>query len=128
MIGLSAPAAAADEPPAANAQVANAKARAEAAGKAFEAVRKRSTVDPVAFDPEKLYRWSRRWMEAEQESSGTKEARVAAAEAHLERMKKLEGVVKQLAEKGGFAGAADVAAQTYFRLDAERDLARVKDK
>jgi hypothetical protein len=118
----------ADEPPAPNDTSANAKARAEAAAKVYQGTLDRAKVDPgAALDPEKLYQWSRRWMEAEQELSDKKKDRVAAAEAHLERMKKLESVFKTYFEKG-LVGPVEPAAQTYFRLEAERGLAQIKDK
>jgi hypothetical protein len=66
-------------------------------------------------------------MEAEQESTATPAARVTAAEKHLERMKKLEGTVRQLFENK-LIGPVEPAAQTYFRLEAERTLAQVKGK
>jgi hypothetical protein len=118
----------ADEPPAPNDTSANAKARAEAAAKLYQGMLDRAKVDPgAALDPEKLYQWSRRWTEAEQELSDKKKDRVTAAEAHLERMKKLEDYFKQLLEKK-LVSPVEPAAQTYFRLEAERGLVQIKDK
>lgn len=116
----------ADEPTPASAKLTNAKARAEAASKVYRGTLERWKVDPnTQLDPEKLYQWSRRWMEAEQDLSDKKEDRTAAAEAHLERMKKLETLFKQYFEKK-LITPAEVAAQTFFRLDAERTLAQIK--
>jgi hypothetical protein len=118
----------AEEPPAANPKRANAKARAEAAAKVYKGILLRKQVDPSApSDPEVLSRWSRRWMEAEQELSEKKEGRIAAAEAHLERMKKVETAYKQLLENKAISPVEGAAAE-FFRLEAERDLAQLKDK
>jgi hypothetical protein len=129
LLGFGAPtttALGADDPPAPGAKIANAKARAEAAGKVYRGMLERMKIDPNGPpDPDKLYQWSRRWMEAEQELSAKKDDRVAAAEAHLERMKKLETTFKQLLEKK-MVSQVEPAAQTFFRLEAERSLAEVK--
>ena len=66
-------------------------------------------------------------MEAEQEVNEKKEDRIAAAEAHLQRMKKLEDFVL-LEQKKGSITLTEVAAQKFFRLEAERTLAQVKGK
>jgi hypothetical protein len=118
----------ADEPPRANTKLANAKARAEAARKVYEGLLGRAKVDQNGLDLDKLDLWSRRWMEADQEQSEKKEDRIATAEAHLQRAKKLEATIKQLFEQKGFVSRVELDAQTYFRLDAERTLAELKDK
>jgi hypothetical protein len=100
----------------------NAKAQAVAAGKAYEnaLLRMRAGLaNQSAETIETLYLWSRRWMEAEQETNDKKEDRAAAAQAHLERMKKLEDLVKKLHDVGALAGA-DPAAAEFYRLEAER--------
>lgn len=117
----------ADDPPA-NAKIENAKARLEAVRKVYKDLEERWKIDVnTHLDPEKPYQWSRRWMEAEQDLSSKKADQIAAAEAHLERMKKSEETIK-LAEKAGFVLKAEVAAQNFFRLEAERTLANLKDK
>jgi hypothetical protein len=109
--------------------LANAKERAEAASKVYQGIFERSKIDPNApLDPEKLYQWSRRWMEAEQETNEKKEDRIAAAEAHLQRMKTLEKYALLLQEKKGLITTTEVAAQKFFRLEAERTLAQIKGK
>lgn len=108
--------------------LANAKARAQAARKVYEGMLKRGVVDPnAALDPEKQYHWSRRWMEAEQELSGKKADRIAAFQRHLERMKKVESLVKEL-RKAGLVDEATVAAAEFFRLETEKLLAQTKAK
>src|SRR4051812_23796583 len=67
----------------------NAKARADAARSVYEGVLRLHSVEPRARHYELLYRWSRRWMDVEQQAAG-KSQRVAAAKAHLSRMRDLE--------------------------------------
>lgn len=42
---------------------------------------------------EEFYRWSRRWMEAERDRATSKDERIAAIEAHLERMREQEQAI-----------------------------------
>ena len=106
----------------------NAKGRLEAARKVYEGLFQRARIDPnAALDPDKLALWSRRWMEAERELGDTKEDKIAAAQGHLDRMKKLEGTVTDL-HKRGMAAAHEVAAQEYHRLEAEQGLAQAQGK
>jgi hypothetical protein len=70
---------------------------------------------------EKVYRWSRRWMEAERDLASTKAARVAAFQGHFQRMKKLEEEVR------GYTGSTipfqQLAATKFYRAEAEAWLA-----
>jgi hypothetical protein len=121
LVALASPAAGADEKAA-----ENARARAAAAEKAYKGIFQRSQVDPTSpLDVERLYQWSRRWLEAERELADKKEERVAAAQAHLDRMKKLEEVVRGWHRKG-LLPPADVPAVEFYRLDAERRLAQAR--
>ena len=76
---------------------------------------------------ERAYTWSRRWMEADQEFSDKTEDKIAAAQAHVDRMRKIEAYVRAQAELQS-ATAADVAATIYYRLEAERTLAQARGK
>jgi hypothetical protein len=108
--------------------VENAKARAAAAGEAYEVTWRRMMAEPASSaNFEALHLWSRRRMEAEQEVSNKKEDKVAAAQAHLERMKKLEALVKELVATG-VAGKGDAAAAKFYRLEAERQVLLAKAK
>jgi hypothetical protein len=108
--------------------IENAKARMEAARKTFQAILERRNFDvSAAWDGEKLYRWSRRWMEGEQAVRIDKTGRIASAEAHLQRMKELEALVKRI-RKAGMLSLEDVSAQEFFRLEAERSLMLAKGK
>ena len=104
----------------------NAKERLEAARKVYEGIFQRARIDPnAALDPDKLALWSRRWMEAERELGDTKEQKIAAVQGHLDRMKKLEGTVKQMLQ-ARLVSPIEVAAQEYYRLEAEQWLAQAK--
>jgi hypothetical protein len=77
-------------------------------------------------DGEKVYRWSRRWMEAERDLATTKAERVAALQGHLERMKKLEEEVQGYAR--GTIPFQQLAATKFFRAEAETWLAEAQGK
>jgi hypothetical protein len=122
-LGVLTSAARADEP-----AVSNARARLEAARTVYQGVLARAKVHPNApLDPDKVYQWSRRWMEAERDLSAKKEDRSAAAEGHLTRMKAMEALVNRLFEQK-LVSPVDVAAQAFFRLEAEKGLAQAKKK
>jgi len=108
----------------------NAKARMEAAKKFYKGYLARQTTGVAAatpFDPELLYRWSVRWMEAQSDLNDKKEDRVRAAEEHLVRMKDLEGTVTELVKNGLIRGYEPAAAE-FYRLEAEKWLAERKAK
>jgi RNA polymerase sigma factor (sigma-70 family) len=81
----------------------------------------------VAFDiaAEDVYRWSRRWLEAQMDLAVNKEERMAALRDHLGRMKDLEKVMTAAA-RAGQRREADAAAGRYYRAQAELWLARAK--
>jgi hypothetical protein len=111
-----------------NAAVANARARMEAAHKVYDGMLSRLSVDPgFPVDPDRFYRWSRRWLEAERELSAKKEDQITAVEQHLDRVKKVEALVKRLAA-GNLLSPVDVTAAEYYRLEAEQWLAQAKGK
>ncbi len=72
-----------------------------------------------------LYFWSRLVLEAQGDLSDQQAERLAAFEAHLARMKKLEALVKKVRQLG-FGRSIDVTAVDYFRKEAEFWLARAK--
>jgi hypothetical protein len=76
-------------------------------------------------DVDRIYRWSQRWLEAEQELNDKKGDRIAAAEAHLRRMKQLEDLVRNV-YKAGAVAPIDLPAVEYYRLDAEAALSKAK--
>jgi hypothetical protein len=73
---------------------------------------------------QQLYRWAQRLLAAELERSDKKADRVAAYEAHLQRMKEVEDEIKK-----GVKGGEDVVEVTegkFHRLEAEIMLERAK--
>ena len=71
------------------------------------------------------YYWSRLLLESQQDLSDAKADRIAALEAHLDRMKRLEALVLKV-RKLGFGFSTDVGATEYYRLEAERWLEKAK--
>jgi hypothetical protein len=77
-------------------------------------------------DGEKVYRWSRRWMEAERDLANTKAERAAVLQGHFDRMKKLEEEVQAYARST--IPLQQLAATKFYRAEAEGWLAEAKDK
>lgn len=71
------------------------------------------------------YYWSRLLLEAQEDLSDAKADRVAALEAHQERMKRLEALVLKV-RKLGFGFSTDVGATAYYRLEAKRWLEKAR--
>jgi hypothetical protein len=112
----------ADEPP----SVADLmKAKVETARRGYEA-----SVAALATgkaDAEKVYLWSRRLLEAQQDSSDKKADRLAALEGHLGRMKDLRKIAEERYRQGA-AIHADVVATDYYVAEAALWLAQAKTK
>jgi len=70
------------------------------------------------IDADKVYRWSRRAWEAGRDSAKDQDERVAATEAHLARMTKLEAKIAKI-RKLGFGNSLDVAEVEYYYKEAE---------
>jgi len=76
---------------------------------------------------EYVYRWSRRWMDAQLAAAGEDKAmRRKAIEAHRSRMQRLYNDTSATKRSGGILGfnPADVPAAKYFLLEAELMLKR----
>lgn len=69
-------------------------------------------------DPEKVYRWSRRWMEAELSTVQSKTDRIAATQSHLERMKSLELKVRGDGARSTIP-VYELPATQYYCAEAE---------
>ena len=78
-------------------------------------------------DAEKVYLWSRRLAEAQQELSGKKADQVAAVEAHGQRMKGLRKTAEQRYRTGN-APHAEVLGAEFYNAEAALWLARAKAK
>jgi hypothetical protein len=109
---------------------ANARARLEAARKVYQGMMDCGRKGDASFklSSEELYRWSRRWMEAERDLADKPEARVAAAQAHLDRMAKWEEGIKRTHAVARTIYPYEVSAAEFYRLEAERGLAEAKAK
>ena len=95
------------------------EARLKAARRQFEEIwtyYRQSRTD--SFD---VYSWSMIVLRSEQDLAQTGDAWGAALEAHLDRMKRLESLVKRV-RKLGFGFSIDVGASEYYRLEAEHWL------
>ena len=94
-----------------------AEARLKAASRQFDEVwtfYRQSRTDSFP-----VYYWSRLVLDSEQDLSDARADRVAALRAHLDRMKKLEILVKKV-RRLGFGFSIDVGATEYYRVEAER--------
>lgn len=76
-------------------------------------------------DAEKVYLWSRRWMEARRDGSDKPADRAAAAEAHRDRMKELRKTAESQYNTGKTT-PADVLAADFYVAEAELWLAQAK--
>jgi hypothetical protein len=104
-----------------------AKERGRAARNAYEAVwAKFKPFDLSKGDGEDVYRWSRRWMEAERQMAKSQTERVAALQGHFKRMKKLEQEVQMYAR--GTIPVQQLAATQFYRAEAELWLVAEKAK
>jgi outer membrane protein TolC len=74
-------------------------------------------------DPEKVYLWSRRWMEARRDRAAKKADRVAAVEAHRDRMKELRKTA-EARYRAGQLPLADVLGVDFYIAEAELWLAQ----
>ena len=93
-----------------------AEARYEAAVKQFDEVWRYYREDRT--ESFLTYYWSKIVLEAQQDLSDAEADRVAALEAHLDRMKRLKALVLKV-RKLGFGYSTDVGATAYYRLEAE---------
>ena len=97
--------------------------RADAGGKAFDMAWLYYSENRV--DSEKVYRWSRRLLEAQRDALDNNPGHVTACEAHLERIKKLEAKIRKI-RRIGFGDSLDVVEVDYYRKEADFWLANAK--
>jgi hypothetical protein len=100
-----------------------AQARYQAALKQFEEVW--TYYRQSRSDSFQTYYWSRLVLDSQQDLSDARADRLAALEAHLDRMRRLEELVKRV-RKLGFGRSTDVGATEYYRLEAERWLEKAR--
>ena len=102
-----------------------AELRYNAARKQFELIwqyYQQSRVE--SFD---VYVWSRLLLDANKAVAVKPGQRTAAFEQHLDRMKKLEALVKKI-RRLGFGRSSDVGASEYYRIEAECWLAETNSR
>jgi hypothetical protein len=103
------------------------EARLQAARKAYDGYTEALQIRTNSFRDtvERLYRWSRRILDAERAVAKTREARTEGLKGHLARMADLESKATRFLKVGG-AIHADVDAARFFRLEAEIWVAEAK--
>jgi hypothetical protein len=74
-----------------------------------------------------VYAWSRLLLDAKRGVNGRQADQIAAFEEHLDRMQKLEALIKKI-RRLGFGRSSDVGASAYFRIEAECWLAEAKSQ
>lgn len=77
------------------------------------------------IDSYQVYVWSRLVLESRRAMAVKLAEHVTALEDHLDRMKKLEELVKKI-RRLGFGRSSDVGASEYYRLEAELWLEQAK--
>lgn len=77
-----------------------------------------SEIGGARASAEETHVWPLRWMEAEQAAASDRPTALAAAEAHLARMRELAQRFEKL-HQAGQASAGQVAATKYYQVDAE---------
>ncbi len=113
--------------PAAEAEKADlpklALARGEAALKAYDLAWLYYSEDRI--DADKVYRWSRRLLEAGRDAATDKAGRVAVCRGHLDRMERIVAKVAKI-RKLGFGTSLDVAEVEAYQKEAEYWLAAAR--
>jgi hypothetical protein len=120
LAALSIAPAAPDEPPKPSPR---AEARYQAALKQYEITW--SYYQQARIDSYQVYVWSRLVLDSRRELTNQPADRLAALEEHLDRMKKLEALIKKI-RRIGFGRSSDVGASEYYRLEAEVWLEQAK--
>jgi hypothetical protein len=100
-----------------------AEARYNAARKQFDLIWQYYQQSRVESDD--VYFWSRLLLEASKGVAVNKEQLITAFEQHLDRMKKLEALIKKI-RRLGFGRSSDVGASEYYRIEAESWVAETK--
>jgi hypothetical protein len=125
LLGLSLASAPLAAPEAADKTAALIKAKCDAARKTFEVAR----IDyrEGRGGMERLYWWSRRWMESEQQLAGQQKPELlAAAQGHLDRMRELERIIRKL-QQSKVAVVDEVTAAEFYRLEADLWVQQMKN-
>jgi hypothetical protein len=100
-----------------------AEARYQAALKQYQIAW--SYYQQARIDSYQVYVWSRLILDSRRELTGKPADRVVALEEHLDRMKKLEALIRKI-RRIGFGRSSDVGASEYYRLEAEHWLEQAR--
>lgn len=98
-------------------------AKLKAARLVYEAMVKELHEGRGQVDADRLYLWSRRWMEAQRDASPKKADQIAALEAHRDRMKDLRKMAEQR-YKAGQGSHAEVLCVDFYLAEAELWLSK----
>jgi hypothetical protein len=115
----------ADQAPASNKLTKLRKAKVEAARETYQVIWK-NYKDGLVPAVEFPYRWSRRWLEAEREMSDGKADQVAACKSHLERMRDMERIEREL-RRSRLNPVNEFTAAEFYRVEAEIWLAQAQE-
>jgi hypothetical protein len=77
------------------------------------------------IDSYQVYVWSRIVLDSRRDLAKKPAEHIAAVEGHLDRMRRLESLIKKV-RRLGFGRSYDVGASEYYRLEAELWVARAK--
>lgn len=77
------------------------------------------------IDSYQVYVWSRLVLDSRRDIAVKPAEQITALEEHLDRMRKLESLIKKV-RRLGFGRSYDVGASEYYRLEAELWLARAQ--
>jgi hypothetical protein len=115
----------ADQAPASNKLSRLRKAKVEAARETYQVIWK-NYKDGLVPAVEFPYRWSRRWLEAEREMSDGKADQVAACKSHLERMREMERIEREL-RRSRLNPVNEFTAAEFYRVEAEIWLTQAQE-
>lgn len=101
------------------------KAKLESAQRTYNIVSKNFNEGPVR-GVELPYRWSCRLLEAERQRKDQKTDQIAAFERHVERMKNVERVARDL-YRARVNTINEVTAAEYYRMEAEIWLLQARE-
>jgi hypothetical protein len=115
----------ADQAPASNKLSKLRQAKVEAARETYQVIWK-NYKDGLVPAVEFPYRWSRRWLEAEREMSDGKADQLAACKSHLERMREMERIEREL-RRSRLNPVNEFTAAEFYRVEAEIWLTQAQE-
>jgi hypothetical protein len=101
-----------------------AKIRLEAASKTYQVLWQNYREGRRSSD-ELLYRWSKRWLDAEREVHSPPAEQIAALKSHYDRMVELERIIRKVSQAGQ-GTVNELSAAEFYRTEAELWLLEAK--